>query len=153
MKKRFKEYKLFVQTLLKSDLKPVEKRSIFSQVTPIYRREYLTDVSVYSSKLVDHLREEFDEQIGLYQMELDSEVSFFLDFAKMKYFQCELSQNGSKMTAWIEDKGAKQGCRVKITDLEAENKYWQVDKVYNPGMEKDEFKQRQDLQRKWHNNI
>ena len=71
----------------------------------------------------------------------------------MQYYQCVLSQNSWKTVAWIPENGAVQGKRVELKDVSEVNKFWNVDQVYSPGMDEQQFKERQLLQRKWHNNI
>jgi hypothetical protein len=57
----------------------------------------------------------------------------------MKFYQCELSRGTERMTCWITERGAKEGAKVEILGAG----FWDVDKVYDPGVQASELHDKQ----------
>lgn len=62
----------------------------------------------------------------------------------MKYYQVELELMGFKITTWIEERGAKVGNKIELTEF---GETWNVLSVYNPGIEEAVLKENQRLNR------
>lgn len=57
----------------------------------------------------------------------------------MKFYQCNLSRGTERMTCWIAERGAKETAKVEIIGAG----FWNVDKVYVPGVEASELHEKQ----------
>jgi hypothetical protein len=52
-------------------------------------------------------------------------------------FQCDLSHGTTHQRAYIEERGAKIGNRIKLKDSDDPSIYWTVDSVASKGIDKD----------------
>lgn len=57
----------------------------------------------------------------------------------MKFYQCKLSQGTGRMTSWIAERGAKKNAKVEMIGYG----FWNIDKVYVPGIEASELHEKQ----------
>lgn len=57
-------------------------------------------------------------------------------------YQCRLRQGETETTAWIEERGAKQGAHVTITDKGMDG-LWRVADVYHPPLPIDALRAKQ----------
>jgi len=62
----------------------------------------------------------------------------------MRYHQCLLTRDGLKQTAWIEERGAKQGATVEV---KFDKSLWHVEHVYHPGVEAADLHKKQERDR------
>jgi hypothetical protein len=61
-----------------------------------------------------------------------------------QYQQCELKKGMTSTTAWIEQRGAKEGCWVTVKEMEG---LWRVVKVYEHVLSESMLKEHQQLNR------
>ena len=50
-------------------------------------------------------------------------------------YQCDLSNGSTKTRAYIEEKGAFVGAKVRLKDSDDDSVYWNVDSVANVGID------------------
>lgn len=63
-----------------------------------------------------------------------------------RYHQCDMSQGTTRTRAYIEERGAVVGRLVEITE-DGYSGLWRVDSVGQPGIEREELRERQRLNR------
>ena len=63
---------------------------------------------------------------------------------QVNYRQCGLTQNGSRVVGWIEERGAKLGARVEIDELGG---LWEVTKVGESALAKSDVHKKEALAR------
>jgi hypothetical protein len=62
------------------------------------------------------------------------------------WYQCDLVNDaGSRMTSWIEERGARVNARLRLVD---ELGWWKVEEVYLPGIPREALTEMQNLNRK-----
>lgn len=59
------------------------------------------------------------------------------------YFQCRLARGTERTTGWLEARGARQGLRVQLLDMDRPGELWEVVEVYAAPLSKSQLTAKQ----------